>query len=138
MDNICLEKIWHEDSLIELKITASSDFVTAYQNCYIQSCVLNDISDKICAYVANNEKSCYMEFGHKEGNYTPAFSMKLLAADYSGHVKIEVDIEIDDNITRSHRCCFYVNSELGLIETFGHSLKILIKGEIGEKIVLVK
>lgn len=55
---------------------------------------------------------CYLEFGNKEGNYTPAFSMNVLPADTSGHVKIEVDLEIVDNDKRSHRCCFYVESEL--------------------------
>lgn len=35
-----------------------------------------------------------MELGKKEGNYTPAFSMCMMPADMSGHVKIEVDIEI--------------------------------------------
>lgn len=69
------------------------------------------------------QEACYLEFGHKEGNYTTAFSMKLLPADVQGHVKIEVDIEIDDNDTRSHRCCFYVNSELGLVEQMGKTLK---------------
>jgi len=45
--------------------------------------------------------------------------MELLPADSSGHVKIEVDVEIDDNDTRSHRCCFYVNTELGQVEQLG-------------------
>lgn len=52
-----------------------------------------------------------MEFGKKEGNYTPAFSMCMLPADISEHVKIEVDIEIADNDVRSHRRCFYVKSD---------------------------
>ena len=67
-----------------------------------------------------------MEFGKKEGNYTPAFSMCILPADISGHVKIEVDIEIADNDMRAHRSCFYVKSELGLIEQLGMSMKKLI------------
>lgn len=45
--------------------------------------------------------------------------------DSFGHVKIEVDIEIDDNDSRSHRCCFYVNSELGLVGQLGNALKEL-------------
>ena len=52
--------------------------------------------------------------------------MWILPADITGHVKIEVDIEIADNDTRSHRCCFYVKSELGLIERLGMALKKLI------------
>ena len=77
-----------------------------------------------------------MEFGKKEGNYTPAFSMCMLPVDISGHVKIEVDIEIADNDTRSHRCCFYVKSELGLIERLGMALKKLIKEPDGCEVSL--
>ena len=53
-----------------------------------------------------------------------------------GHVKIEVDVEIADNETRSHRCCFFVNSELGLVEQLGKSLEKLISGLEGVEISL--
>lgn len=125
MDNIIFEKIWQDDNLIELKISANSEFVSVYQSCYIQDKKLEEIAEKICDFVGNYNESCYLEFGKKEGNYTPAFSMCMLPADMSGHVKIEVDIEIADNDTRSHRCCFYVKSELGLIEQLGINLKQL-------------
>lgn len=139
MDNIWIEKKWQEDNLIELKISATSEFVTAYQDCYIQDCVLDDISKKIDAYIdENGESDCYLEFGNKEGNFTPAFSMKILSKDSSGHVKIEVDMEINDNDLRMHRCCFYVNTELGLVEMFGRSLRRIITGEIGEEAVLLR
>ncbi len=62
--------------------------------------------------------------------------MCILPADISGHVKIEVDIEIADNETRSHRCCFYVKSELGLIEQLGLSLKNLITESDGSEVSL--
>ena len=139
MDNIWIEKKWQEDSLIELKISANSEFVTAYQDCYIQDCALDEISKKIGMYIVEKgESPCYLEFGHKEGNYTPAFSMNIFPKDSSGHVKIEVDMEINDNDLRAHRCCFYVNSELGLIEAFGSSLRRLITGEVGEEVALLK
>lgn len=126
MDNIIFKKIWQDDSLIELKISAESKFVSAYQSCYVQDKKLEEIAVKICNFVGNYNEACYLEFGNKEGNYTPAFSMCILPADISGHIKIEVDIEVADNDTRSHRCCFYVNSELGLIERLGMALKNLI------------
>ena len=136
MDCISFEKIWQDDNLIELKIFASSEFVSAYQNCYIQNVDLTTIAEKICEYTHNYKETCYLEFGKKEGNFTPAFSMCILPADISGHIKIEVDIEIDDNDTRMHRCCFYVNSELGLVESFGQSIKKLVVAELGEKFIL--
>ena len=127
MDNIIFEKIWQDDSLIELKISADSEFASAHQSCYIQDKNLEEIAETICNFVDNYNEACYLEFGKKEGNYTPAFSMCMLPVDTSGHVKIEVDIEIADNDMRSHRCCFYVKSELGSIERLGMTLKKLIK-----------
>lgn len=126
MDNIIFKKIWQDENLIELKISANSELISAHQNCYIQDKELKKIADKIHFFAENYRETCYLEFGKKEGNYTPAFSMRILPADLSGHVKIEVDMEIVDNETRSHRCCFYVKSELGLIEKLGISLKNLI------------
>lgn len=136
MDNIIFEKVWQDESLIELKISASSEFVSAYQSCYIEDKKLEETAEKICNFVGKYDESCYLEFGKKEGNYTPAFSMCMMPADMSGHVKIEVDIEIADNDTRSHRCCFYVKSELGLIEQLGKSLKKLIIEQDGIKVSL--
>jgi hypothetical protein len=136
MDNIIFEKVWQDESLIELKISASSEFVSAYQSCYIQDKKLEETAVKINNFVGKYDESCYLEFGKKEGNYTPAFSMCMMPADMSGHVKIEVDIEIADNDTRSHRCCFYVKSELGLIEQLGKSLKKLIIEQDGIKVSL--
>lgn len=136
MDNIIFEKVWQDESLIELKISASSEFVSTYQSCYIQDKKLEETAEKIYNFVGKYDESCYLEFGKKEGNYTPAFSMCIMPADMSGHVNIEVDIEIADNDTRSHRCCFYVKSELGLIEQLGKNLKKLIIEQDGIKVSL--
>ncbi len=136
MDNIILKKVWQDGTIIELEISANSEFVSAYQNCYIEDKALLEISEKMCNYIENYDTACYLEFGKKEGNYTPAFSMYILPADMHGHVKIEVDVEIADNETRSHRCCFFVNSELGLVEQLGKSLEKLISGLEGVEISL--
>lgn len=135
-DNLIFEKIYQDDNLIELKISAFSEYVSAYQNCYIQDTALLYIAKKICNYTHHYEESYYLEFGHKEGDYTPAFSMELLPADSFGHVKIEVDLEINDNDTRAHHCPFYVNSELGLVEQFGKSLERLVHEPVGGKVSL--
>ena len=127
LDNIIIKKNWEEDNLLELKVKAKSKFVNAYQYCYIQGNELQNIGETIIDYVQKNNQECYVEFGEKTGNYTHAFSLQFLQADKSGHVQIEVDIEIDDNDARSHRCTFYVNSELGLIEQFGKRLTHISK-----------
>ncbi len=77
-----------------------------------------------------------MAYGNKEGDYTPAFSMKIFPADLTGHVQIEVDLELADNDTRSHRCCFFVKTELGMVEAFGKSLLGLISDHTDTEISL--
>ena len=136
MDNIIFEKIWEDSNIIELKVIASSKFINVFQNCYVEDTILKSAADKIYNYTKNNKEVCYLEFGNKIGNYTPAFSLNILPCDDYGHVKIEVDIEIADNDIRAHRCCFYVNCELGQLERFGKSLILLISDNQGIRVSL--
>ncbi len=135
-DNIVMKKVWQEGDLLELEIMCSAEYVTAYQTCYIQAEQLEAICEQISICINQLQPGCYMEFGKKTGNYTPAFSMEIIEISKSGHVKIEVDLEIDDNNSRKHRCCFYVDSELGLVITFGEKLKALIEANVGEEVIL--
>lgn len=137
MDNIIFKKIWQDNNIIELEISVKSKLVIVYQNCYVEDKALLDISEKMQTYIRNYSDRCYLEFGKKHGNYSPAFSMDILPANNYGHIKIEVDIEIADNDTRSHRCCFFVNSELGLVDRLSNSLKNLVYNQIGEKVSLL-
>lgn len=137
MDNIIFERIWKDSNIIELKVMASSEYINVFQNCYVEDVLLENAADKINNYIKNSNEVCYLEFGNKIGNYTPAFSLNILPSDNHGHVKIEVDIEIADNDRRAHRCCFYVSCELGQIERFGQSLVSLISEDEGVKVSLV-
>ena len=131
--NILIEKLWqeHENDILELKIKCSSEYAVAIQTCYIGKSDLADICFRIKDCIEHLDQNCYLEFGKKDGNYTPAFSMNIEEIDPLGHVKIEVDVEINDNPVRKHRSCFYVRSELGLLEKFALSLNSLIDGAIG-------
>lgn len=137
MDNIIFEKVYQDGNLIELKISASSQYISAFQLCYIEDKKILDAAQKIESYIKNFDSEYYLEFGEKEGMYTPAFSMLVLPADSCGHVKIEVDMEIDDNDARLHRCCFFVESELGLVEQMGTSFKKLLSEPVGIIVALV-
>ena len=136
MDNIIIKKIYDEAGLINLEVRAISEFINAYQYCYIQDTSLAKNAEKIIEYSKDLGADCYVEFGKKNGEYTPAFSLKFLKADLRGHIKIEVDIEIADNATRSHRCCFYVDSEIGRVEALGNALRKLGIASVGTEIRL--
>ena len=134
MDNIIFEKIWEDETLIQIKITAISKYITAFQNCYVNKITIEETNKRIKQYIDNYNNDVYIQFGEKIGNYTPAFSMNILKSDIYGHVKIEVDLEIDDTDDRSHRAKFFVVSELGAIEKFRIQFLKILENKIGATI----
>ena len=136
MDNIRIKKIYEDTELIELQISAEASFVKAFQYCYVQMDDLKRFSKDVLDYVDNCTHGCYVELGSKQVNFTPACSFKFLPSNKFGHLNIEVDIEINDNSERLHRCVFYVKSELGLVESFGRALNYLGEEAIDFEIVL--
>lgn len=133
MDNINIKKIWSDNELnSEIIIIAKSEYVNIMQQSYISQSESIDIGKQIILYSQSNGKEdLYVEFGIKSGNYTPAFSMKFLKLDNLGHINIEIDMEIDDNEERLHRCIFYVKSDLGSIEKMGNFILNISKSKIG-------
>lgn len=137
MDNIKIEKNWEDSNLLEIKVSAKSEYISIYQLCYIQNEDLKAIGNTIKEFSFNFTHNCYVEFGKMIGDFTPAFSLDFLPADNTGKVAIEVNMEIDDNDERKHRCCFYVESEIGLIEKFGNDLiEMAIQDNIKDEINL--
>ena len=122
MDNVVLKKKWEDEECIELSIISQSQYVIVNQNCYISKEALAGNSEMIRSYIEGTNEKTYISFGNKEGNYTPAFSMEIMPPNDYGHITIEMDMEIDDNTTRSHRCKFFVRTEMGLLEEFGKGL----------------
>lgn len=139
MDTIAFKKIYSEQpdsDLLELEITAVSKYVTAFQCCYLSASDLLSSADKIEQYLRRHHEPRYIQYGEKEGNFTPAFSMNILPADQRGHIKVEVDVEIADHPGRSHRCLFFVETELGMIERFGKQIRSLAWAPVGASIHL--
>lgn len=125
MDNIRIQKIYQDADLVELKISAEADFINAFQYCYTSIEDLEMFSKTISEYARDCSHESYIEFGSKKGNYSPACSFRFLKPDKFGHVKIEVDLEIDDNEERLHRCVFYVESVLGAVQDFSIAVSCL-------------
>ncbi len=116
-------------------VKISSEFVVINQTCYVSVDDMIKNSNIIKQYIKDNRRT-YLEFGKKDGNYTPAFSMELFPCDDYGHIVSEVDMKIADNETRRHRCQFFIKTELGLLEEFGEKLKSINEMELNECICL--
>ena len=122
MDNIKFKKTYQEDNLINIKVFISSKFVNIWQDCYVSCEELIEHSKIILNFINIDETESYVEFGDKTGQCTPSFSMKFEKVDSCGHIRIEMDMEIEDNTIRKHRCQFYIKTEYGLFEKFANSL----------------
>ena len=137
MDNIIIKKMWQDIDFLEIRIDVKTSFLSVYQDCYLSENEMRTNAMNILEYVSSPEKERYIEFGKKNGNYTPAFSIRLLPIDVFGHVKMEMDMEINDNDFRLHRCTFYLNTEIGLVEQFALKLESLVNENVGGVIELL-
>ena len=60
-----------------------------------------------------------------------------LSSNSTGHITIEMDLEINDVEDRSHRCICNVYTELGLLEKFAKNVHKLIDADIGSTVSLL-
>ena len=139
MDNIIIEKIWNDsdivnNSLFEIKLTCINEYININENVYLDNSISKKISDKIEKYIKTN-KEMYYEINIKKG-YTDGFSIKILPYDNTGHILIEMKMEIADNNRKLHYATFYIKTEIGLLENFGRKIKDIINLDIGECIKL--
>lgn len=126
MDTLKICKNWEDENLIELRVEASNDYVHIWQTCYTARKSLNDFCSMLNGFLYGNKSGFYHEFGEKSGDYTPAFSMDISRTDKSGHIKIDLDMENEDDETRKHRCGLYVHTEEGKLFEFNNEFKALI------------
>lgn len=134
MDLLYFKKIWQDTEFFEVELFAQSSFAMAKTNSYTDSNKINQLSSKLLSFTSNDK---YLwENGVKGNEYAPFVSL-YFESDCCGHVNIEIYAEINDGGTYDkHNCCFFINSELGLLYKFGKNLKLLISDDIGVKISL--
>lgn len=136
MENIKITKLYSDLNCIELRIYIQSEFVTAFQTCYVEDIVLKDASNRILNFINGKLPTCQLVFGHLGGNYTPSLEM-VLTQDKKGHVLFDVTIELNDDAKPKHQCCFYLNSEIGLLEKFAKALNYLVDAPENTEISLI-
>jgi hypothetical protein len=122
--------------MFEVRITAQNEYIKVYQDCYFDENRLNELSDTIMKYVSNFDTDYYFSLGKKKIRCEKFFMFHLCPADYRGHVIIELDMAIGCDDCLEHRCRFNVESELGLVESFGKQLKDLLQGKDGTSVEL--
>jgi len=139
MDNIIIEKIWNDSDIFnndefEIKLTCINEYININEKIYMDKSISKDISKSIENYINTNKETFY-EINMKKG-YTSGFTMKIFPYDLTGHILIEIKMEINDNNDKLHYATFYIKTEIGLLESFGKKIKNIINLNIGEYIKL--
>lgn len=123
MDNLIFTKVWSaEEQYGIVKVVVQSKYVKVNVDYYMVYSDLSIASAILLEYCSSFDKEKLVIFDGLTGAQPPLFSMKILPAHKTGRLKIELDMEIDDNNERLHRCCFYIETELGLLEQFAKNI----------------
>ena len=135
-DNIVFRKMWQDGELIEIKAICSAETIIATTSIYVSYSLIDDLIYAISLFLSGSEER-FWENEKKGNDTTTSLSFQFLNKDRLGHILIEVFMEIDDggDYTK-HNCCFYVNTETGLLKRFCDRLPYLKQESCDFEVVL--
>ena len=122
-DNIIFSKIWEDDGLIQLKVVCSSSVATITTEIYVSDDLIDELIFQIKQFLDGNIEEGLWANEEKGDNSTACLSLRFFNKDKLGHINIEVYAELDDGGNYSeHNCCFFVETEHGLLMNFSERL----------------
>jgi hypothetical protein len=137
MDILSIERVWEDTDLFEIEIIAQSDLICAKVRNYITSTSINELALHLATFPKNLTDQYIWENGTRGDDSTPFLSLEFWCEDKLGHIVIEVYMELDDGASYSkHNCCFFIRTEISLLNRFGKSLISLSQSGIGKRRLL--
>ena len=136
-DYISMEKIWQDVFCYQVKITCASCCAVATNDFYTSDDNIDALFHGLNDFMKGKTNEFLWENGEKGDRSTACITLKFAHKDKLGHVLIETYMELDDGGSySSHNCCFYLNTELGLLEKFCKRLPTIKQKSLGIKVVL--
>lgn len=135
MHNIKLERCWADPvvDFYELCITCSNDQITASaMECWASNEIIDDLSFKIQKYSQKEISEFEWQIGNFELNGLSEVTFKVLPTDKFGYLYIQIDMKIYDSTNlncQSGICTLNIQTEIGLLETFGKRISKLKERE---------
>jgi hypothetical protein len=137
MDILSIERVWEDADFFEIEVMAQSDIIRASVRSYTTIASINELALRLTTFPQNHDDRYLWENGVKGDEYTPFVSLDFWCKDKHGRIIVEVYMELDDGASyNKHNCCFFIKTEIGLLNNFGKSLILLNKQGIGKKITL--
>ena len=136
-DNIIITRLWQDVDFFQIEIECKTELIVVRGRVYTTYILIDDLYDKIGTFLSGNVNSICWQSGTKGDLTTPCLMLKFLHKDQLGHILIEIFMEIDDGGQPStHNCCFYLNTEIGLLYQFRENLLNLKTPKLGISILL--
>ena len=139
IDNIKIEKIWQDEDFFEVLVTCSNNMITASTEVYVTELAVKQLQNEIDQFLELKKPDIFWKSGERGNQSTPCVEFKMCMKDSSGHVLVETFMELNDggNLDK-HICCFYINTELGMLHDFNSKLSTLMSPVIGTSVSLVE
>ena len=136
MDNMSIERIWEDAGFFEIEVFAESNLASGRIKTYIPDGGLDELAMVLASFPKNFSSRYFWEAGGKKEDPGPYVSFEFWCEDKLGHIIAEIYMDINDGAVSKHNCCFYIKTEVGLLNSFGKSLAVLSERGIGKKITL--
>ncbi len=136
-DSLIITRFWQDIEFFQMAIECKTEFIAVRGKVYTTDDLIDDLYSKIEMFLSGNADHACWQNGTRGDTTTPCITLRFLHKDKLGHVLIEVFMEIDDGGTLSaHNCCFYMNTETGLLYQFKENLLKLKTPQLGIQISL--
>lgn len=136
-DNIIFSKIWEDIFAIQLKAVCSSSVATITTEIYVDDDLIDELIFQIKQFLNGNIEEGLWANGEKGDDSTACLSLRFFNKDKLGHINIEVYAELADGGNYSeHNCCFFVETEYGLLMNFSEHLDRLKNRPVGFEVRL--
>ena len=126
IDYMEMKKIWFDSEMAQFAVECSSEVITARVKIYATDAMIDDLINQIQQFLEGKVEESFWANEEKGNNTLPCLLMRFFRKDNLGHIFIEIYMELDDGGDfNSHNCCFYLSTEIGLLEEFCNQLPIL-------------
>lgn len=138
-DDLIMTRCWQDIECFQIEIECKTEFIIVRGKVYTSDDLIDDLYNKIDLFLSGNMCTTSWQNGTRGDASTPCIAFQLLHKDELGHVQIEIFMEIDDGGTLcTHNCCFFVNTEIGLLYQFKDNVLKLKTPQLGTQVSLNK
>jgi hypothetical protein len=119
----------------EIKIIAQSQRASAIADVYVTQSEIVELANSLISFPQKEDS----EIRWSAPGEDEPLRFHIFQKDRLGHVLVEVYALIDDGVPEksNHSTCFYVATEIGLLNTFGHRLLSIDRLKLGTRISLI-